>query len=213
MVGRFGQLDGNWFWSIKIVRVMVDLVKYKGAFGFIKPWSAVRDSDILSQQFLTPSIVAGIERKLFPELLIGDNGEIKQIVGHRLSYKGVTINQEQAQSRGWNKKSIIGTKTYQLSRSNSILNRGVLIEPTLWLAFKDRVSAERASTQHICLCRNEDILYPEDEIVVVSKEEFDSNEELFPGYELVFEQNEDSFIVGYNRFNEGKPMYGCIRVV
>ena len=45
------------------------IVKYTGPFGFIKPLTAVRDDETFSQQFLTPSIVAGIERKLFPELL------------------------------------------------------------------------------------------------------------------------------------------------
>lgn len=45
------------------------VVKYSGPFGFIKPWTAVRDTETFSQQFLTPSIVEGIEKKLFPELL------------------------------------------------------------------------------------------------------------------------------------------------
>ena len=40
------------------------VVKYSGQFGFIKPWTAVRDSETFSQQFLTPSIVEGIEKKL-----------------------------------------------------------------------------------------------------------------------------------------------------
>ena len=51
---------------------MLYVVKYSGPFGFIKPWTAVRDSETYSQQFLTPSILAGIERKLFPELLNSD---------------------------------------------------------------------------------------------------------------------------------------------
>ena len=45
------------------------VVTYKGQFGFIKPWTAVRDEETFSQQFLTPSIIEGIEKKLFPELL------------------------------------------------------------------------------------------------------------------------------------------------
>lgn len=36
------------------------VVTYKGQFGFIKPWSAVRDGETFSQQFLTPSIIEGI---------------------------------------------------------------------------------------------------------------------------------------------------------
>ena len=45
------------------------IVEYNGTFGFIKPWSAVRDSKTFSQQFLTPSIVEGMEKKLFPEMI------------------------------------------------------------------------------------------------------------------------------------------------
>ena len=33
------------------------IVTYKGQFGFIKPWTAVRDGETFSQQFLTPSII------------------------------------------------------------------------------------------------------------------------------------------------------------
>ena len=46
---------------------MIYIVKYTGPFGFIKPWTAVRDSETYSQNFLTPSIIEGIEKKLFPE--------------------------------------------------------------------------------------------------------------------------------------------------
>ena len=38
------------------------VVTYKGPFGFIKPWTAVRDGETFSQQFLTPSIIEGIEK-------------------------------------------------------------------------------------------------------------------------------------------------------
>ena len=63
------------------------VIKYSGPFGFIKPWTAVRDSETYSQQFLTPSIVEGIEKKLFPEFLIDDcRGKIMKIVRHRLNY-------------------------------------------------------------------------------------------------------------------------------
>lgn len=39
-------------------------VKYSGTFGFIKPWTAVRDAETYSQQFLTPSIMEGMRQKL-----------------------------------------------------------------------------------------------------------------------------------------------------
>lgn len=188
---------------------MYYVVKYSGPFGFIKPWTAVRDSETYSQQFLTPSIIAGIERKLFPELLKNDDGKIKKIVGHRLSYKQISQQQEQVQPRGWNEKGRGVNKEY--SRPYAILMRGILLNPELLLAFQDKDDAEAAVSQHICLCRNEDILYPDDEIIKTTQEEFDS--ELFPGFELVFEQTDASFLVGYNRFINNEPMYGFLKVV
>ncbi len=190
---------------------MIYIVKYSGPFGFVKPWTAVRDSETYSQQFLTPSIVAGIERKLFPELLKNDDGEIKKIVGHRLSYKQVSQQQEQIQPRGWNKKSSGIDKGYH--RPYAILVRGVIIEPVLWLTFTNKEDAKIASKQHICLCRNEDILYPSDEIIETTIEDFNSNDELFSGFELIFENTEESFLVGYNRLKNNEPMFGHLKVV
>jgi len=186
------------------------IVKYTGQFAFIKPWTAVRDDEVYSQQFLTPSMVGGIERKLFPELL-NKEWNIYKITGHRLTYTQISRQQEQTQPRGWNsKKSGVG-KEY--SRPYSIITRGVLINPILSLAFKTEIDAITASKQHICLARNEDILYPDSKILEVSKQEFDNNEELFYGFELVFEKNDNSFLVGYNRFNNNAPMFGWLKVV
>ncbi len=186
------------------------VVKYTGQFGFIKPWTAVRDEETFSQQFLTPSLVAGIERKLFPGLLKEDFGLFK-IKRHRLSYSQISSQQEQTQPRGWNEKGNGVNKEY--SRPYAILTRGILLNPVLFLAFENLEDAKTAQKQHICLARNEDILYATDEIYNVSEEEFDSNEELFRGYELIFEENEDSFMVGYNRLDNNKPMYGWLKIV
>ena len=186
------------------------VVKYTGPFGFIKPWTAVRDEETFSQQFLTPSIVAGLERKLFPELL-KEEYAIYKIKRHRLSYSQISSQQEQTQPRGWNEKGRGAKKEY--SRPYAILTRGVLVKPVLFLAFDKKEDAEIAHKQHICLARNEDILYADDEIATVSEEEFDTNEELFKGYELIFEDGVDSFMVGYNRMNNNKPMYGRLIVV
>ncbi|UZJ37175.1 MULTISPECIES: hypothetical protein [unclassified Prosthecochloris] len=190
---------------------MYYIVRYSGPFGFIKPWTAVRDSETFSQQFLTPSIVTGIERKLFPELLEDDDGEIKKIVGHRLSYKQISQQQEQIQPRGWNEKGTRNNKSYE--RPYAILVRGVMLEPVLFLAFQNSNDAKIATKQHICLSRNEDLLYPSDEILEVSKEEFDSDESLFSGFELIFEKNEQSFLVGYNRYKQNEKMFGYIKIV
>ncbi|MEQ8469689.1 MAG: hypothetical protein RIC35_00810 [Marinoscillum sp.] len=183
------------------------VVKYSGPFGFIKPWTAVRDSETFSQQFLTPSIVEGIEKKLFPELL-GESG-IKKIIGHRLAYDQVTGQQEVIQTRGWN--STRKGREFLFERPKAILIRGVLLNPVLHLAFGSKEDAEIADHQHVCLCRNEDMLYPE-QVIETSKHQFEESEEDFPGFELVFEKTEKSFLVGYHRVTN-EPMYGWIRVV
>lgn len=190
---------------------MLYIVKYSGPFGFIKPWTAVRDSETYSQQFLTPSILAGIERKLFPELLKKEEFGIMKIKRHRLTYQQISQQQEQTQPRGWNVKGKEKNRTYE--RPYSILMRGVMVNPVLFLAFERLEDAEKASNQHICLARNEDVLYPQDEIIEVSEEEFDTNDELFYGFELMVEKNEQSFLVGYNRMDGNKPMYGWLKIV
>jgi hypothetical protein len=190
---------------------VVHLVKYQGSFGFIKPWTAVRDSTTFSQQFLTPSIIEGIEKKLFPELLKLTNYQ-RRIVRYRLSYEGISEQQEQTQPKAWTAK---GKATVEYSRPRSIITRGVLINPILYLAFDKHEYAKTAIKQHICLCRNEDVLLPSQEIVTIEELEFD-NEELsqYHGFELRFEQNERSFLVGYNRFTDPpEPMHGWLHIV
>lgn len=189
---------------------MLYVVKYSGPFGFIKPWTAVRDSETYSQQFPTPSILAGIERKLFPELLNSPFGVYK-IKRHRLSYSGISQQQEQIQPRGWNAKGTAKARTYE--RPYAILVRGVLINPVLWLAFETLEDAQIASSQHICLARNEDILYPDEDILQIEEYELDSDEETFHGFELIMEEGENSFMVGYNRMDSNKPMFGWLKTV
>lgn len=183
------------------------VVTYSGPFGFIKPWTAVRDSETFSQQFLTPSIVEGMEKKLFPELL--DKQGIHKIAGHRISYKHLSTHQEVIQTRGWNSKR--KGNQYLFDRPTSILDRSILHDPLLSLAFTSREDAEIAAKQHLCLARNEGIVLPLS-IQETSKEEFETDGESFPGYELVFEKNEDAFLVGYHRITK-EPMYGWIRIV
>lgn len=182
------------------------VVKYSGTFGFIKPWTAVRDSETFSQQFLTPSIVEGIEKKLFPGLL-NEKG-IKKIKGHRLSYSQINQQQEVIQTRGWN--STKKGNQFLFDRPTAVLTRGILLEPVLHLAFATMEDAEIAAKQHVCLCRNEDVLMPS-EIMYIRVEDFD-DEIRFNGYELIFEKSEDSFHVGYDRLNKA-PMYGWLKIV
>lgn len=182
------------------------VVKYTGPFGFIKPWTAVRDSETFSQQFLTPSIVEGIEKKLFPELL-PEQG-IKKIKRHRLSYTQISQQQEVIQTRGWN--STKKRKQYLFNRPTAILIRGVLLNPILYLALDDESDAKVAYSQHICLARNEDVLMPE-EILEVSKEDFDTSDD-FNGFELIFEKSDEAVQVGYHRITK-EPMYGWLKIV
>ena len=85
---------------------MLYIVKYVGPFGYIKPWTAVRDSETFSQQFLTPSIVEGLEKKLFPELLDKPGGQTQKVLRHRLSYAGLSLQQERTWSKGWVTKTV-----------------------------------------------------------------------------------------------------------
>ena len=148
------------------------IVRYRGPFGFIKPWCAVRDSKTFSQQFLTPSIIEGIRQKL----------EVAVVLRH---------------------------KTQKLmGRTQSILDRGVMVNPVLTLAFPTKEEAGRAAEQHICLCRNEDLLLPDEKVEELSEAEFGR----LPGFELRFGQTEHSFLVGFNRFAESEPMYGWLEV-
>ncbi|MCO6497953.1 MAG: hypothetical protein J5I50_09845 [Chitinophagaceae bacterium] len=178
------------------------VVKYSGPFGFIKPWTAVRDSETFSQQFLTPSIVEGIEKKLFPELL-SETG-IKKILRHKLNYCGLDVQQE----RTWAKGGFKANKEKGIYKTNlGILNRGVMIKPHLYLAFANPHDAEHAAQQTICLCRNEDLVFP-DSPVEMTQEEFNAIE----GFELKFTDNKNGFKVGHNRFKQAEEMYGELEV-
>jgi hypothetical protein len=203
------------------------VLKYIGPFGFIKPWTAVRDGETFSQQFLTPSIIEGMEKKLFPELLSA-TGLQGYITGHRLSYTGLSRQQEQTWSKAWVEKKgepIIERKLFQkkgveeykdvkiptVTRrpATGILTRGILIEPQLTLAFANEKYAQRAAQQHICLCRNEDILLPEE---IEQTDTATWLSDAFPGFELFFNTNTTTpFRVGYNRYSGASPMYGELK--
>lgn len=188
---------------------MYYIVKYSGKFGFIKPWTAVRDGETFSQQFLTPSIIEGIEKKLFPETL-NQNGQISKIVRHKLSYSAIDSQKEVTQTRGITKlpNSNLGTRgTWKNGKINfTPITRGIMLDPVLYLAFTNQTDAETASKQHICLCRNEDVMLPDSEIIELEEEQFAE----LDGFELRFGESEQSFLVGYNRFDNNKPMYGWI---
>lgn len=164
--------------------VIMYLVKFKGTFGYIKPWSAVRDELTYSQQFLSFSTVMGIEKKLFPDLL-SEKG-LKKILRYKLRFSGYSLQQEVIHAK----------KTSSAKPDKSILKRGILINPELSILFHSIEDAQAAVVQHICLCRNEDILFPEETISEISLEEFNS----LPGFELRFDLTEDKFMTGFNRY-------------
>ncbi|WP_298062398.1 hypothetical protein [uncultured Rikenella sp.] len=172
-------------------------VVYSGPVGFIKPWFAGRDSKTYSQQFLTPSIIEGMRQKL----------QVGGILRHKLTYAGFSLQREQTHPRGWDQL----TKKKLMVRPRSILDRGVLVNPKLVLAFASREDAECAVRQHICLCRNEDVLLPEPEIRVMDAVRFDE----LPGYELRFGKRGEAgmFPVGFDRFSpECEMRYGRIEI-
>ncbi len=181
------------------------VVKYAGPFGFIKPWTAVRDSETYSQQFLTPSIVEGIEKKLFPELLEEQfNGRVVKIKHTRLNYQGLDMQQE----RTWSKGGIDVYKDKGQYKTNlGILTRGVMLNPHLYLAFDNQEDATVAMSQTLCLCRNEDLVFPV-ELISMSADDFNS----IDGFELEQTPSNTGFKVGHNRFDNASEMYGELKV-
>lgn len=165
-------------------------VTFKGPFGFIKPWTAVRDELTFSQQFLTPSIIEGMRQKL----------QVENILRHKLSFALFDKQQEQTRPKLIKKPG----------HNFSILKRGVLIDPVLVLGFSANEDAQKAFDQHICLCRNEDILLPDKSIGIkeMSEDEFNKLE----GFELIFTDADEGFMVGYDRFNDFEPMYGKLEI-
>lgn len=176
------------------------VVTYTGVFGYIKPSFAVRDSSTCSQKFLTPSILEGIEKKLFPELLkkVG----IYKIKRHKLDYQDITYQQETIQAKAWKYNKRKGEYT----RETSIITRGILLYPKLYLAFDSEEDANNAAEQTVCLCRNEDLLFPEE-----SPKWFDNDQfSRLKGLEFVEGESPLSIPVGYNRYSN-KQMIGYIQ--
>ncbi len=165
-------------------------VTFKGPFGFIKPWTAVRDELTFSQQFLTPSIIEGMRQKL----------QVKNIVRHKLSFSKFDKQQEQTRPKLIKKPG----------HNFSILKRGIMIDPVLILAFSTKEDAEKAFDQHICLCRNEDILLPDENSGIEEMPEDEFNQ--LEGFELIFTDADEGFMVGYNRFHDFEPMYGRLEI-
>lgn len=168
------------------------IVTYTGPFGFIKPWTAVRDERTFSQQFLTPSIIEGLRIRL----------GVSAILRHKLTYAKIDSQQERTQSRAFAETKKTAT------REQSILVRGVMLYPKLTLAFMTEQEALLASDQHVCLCRNEDILLPDGNVQAISEVDFDA----LTGFELLFRKDPMAILVGYDRYRDNEPMYGVLKI-
>ena len=175
---------------------MLYIVTYTGPFGYLKPWTAVRDGETYSQQFLTPSVIEGMRQKL----------GVAAILRHRLSYDTLSQQQEVVHSRAYKEDR----KGHILGRDRGIILRNVLLNPVLHLAFATQEDAGRAARQHLCLCRNEDLVLPNGPVRELTEAEFAA----LDGFELQFAdaETEGAFLVGFNRFAENAPMYGQLSI-
>lgn len=171
------------------------VVEYKGRFAFIKPFFANNHDLIFSQTFLTPTMIIGIENKLFPNNKKGYRTENKFIERHRISCTNFSKQDDVIQSIDYKKGNII--------------ERGYMVNPTLYLAFNSKEIAEIAATTDLSLTHNECLMHPFNEIPYeMTSEEFDA----LKGSELLFDNgdHEDSILVGNNRMGDNERLYGVL---
>lgn len=83
-----------------------------------------------------------------------------------------------------------------------------MLNPSLILAFTSAEDAEHAAKQHICLCRNEDILLPLPNVLEISETEFNQ----LKGFEFRIGKTIQSFMVGFNRYQKCQPMNGWLEI-
>ncbi|GAB4047663.1 hypothetical protein [Spirosoma litoris] len=166
-------------------------VQYRGLFAFIKPFSALRDEQTVSSFYVPPSVVKGIECTLF-------GSHTGRIVRSRLTFTGVSFQQEIIQTAGFNRKT---NNLYE--RGTSTLTRGVLLYPELTLAFTELDDAEIAKTRPVLLSRREDLLMPSAVVESITGEEFDKR----IGYECkqVVVAMPGAIPMGYH--DDGRPIY------
>jgi hypothetical protein len=147
----------------------------------------------------------GIERKLFPELILNENGKLNKILRYRLSFQDISFQQESTRSINYERKVSKLNKKKYFSANTSTIKRGLLVNPILYLMFNSKEDSENVMIQHICLCRNEDIMLPTELIELNDESEFD-DEERFSGYESFScdENNNNSIFCGLNKYTKNK---------
>jgi hypothetical protein len=176
------------------------VVRYTGPFGFIKPWTAVRDGETFSQAFLTPSNVEGMRQKL----------GVSAILRHRLSHEGLSRQQEQVQAAGWASKKAGGGKA--LVRETGVLTRGIMLRPTLHLAFATPEDAAVAACDHLCLCRNEDLVFPVQADGRLVQEMTPDEFAALSGFETIEDDGPGTIPLGISRYT-GEMIRGRLIVV
>jgi hypothetical protein len=173
------------------------VVTYTGPFGYIKPWTAVRDGETYSQPFLAPSTVEGMRIKL----------GVSTILRHRLSHVGIDRQQEQVQAAGWTTNSRLKT----MIRKTGVLVRGVMLHPRLHLAFATNEDAEIAAADHLCLCRNEDLVFPVRVDGRLIREMAETAFDALEGFEMVEGEGPETIPLGVSRYT-GEMMRGRLVV-
>lgn len=185
------------------------VIKYVGDIGFINPYSAVRDTFVVSSKFLTPSHIEGIERYL----------GVRGIIRHRINFDFMSEIFEATQGKILGDgKDIVSWKSKGgeiTIHEKYIIKRSCLMNPVLYLLFDDESSADIGMMNHICLCRKEDIMYPKDKWEINNIDEFDKIE----GYELIYknlsldDKKKDNYItVGFNRYEGKGQMCGLYEI-
>ena len=175
------------------------VIKYSGPVGFIKPINSARGYYMRSQENVTESTLVGIEYRLFSEHGYEPTGKLQKIVRHKLHNYGI-VNQDEMAKRSYLFEDKNGNKGYRDKRK--IIVRGLLVNPELYLAFDNEDDMAIAKRSIISLCRNEDILVPEELMLDVDEKDFD----LIDGVEYIPDDNSEEFF-GINRYNKS-PMYG-----
>ena len=162
---------------------MIYVVKYVGRFGFIKPVTSTKDGKSVTNTFLYPSSIIGIERHLFPKLSENNSKKITKIIGHRIDYTTISVQQERVHAIS-NIESTQHQKNEYYGFNVGIVNRGVMVNPILYFAFNNEIDAEIARNSHVCLSRNEDLMLSDGHIYKLNDINDFNDPNEYPGFEL-----------------------------
>jgi hypothetical protein len=114
------------------------------------------------------------------------------------------------QAAGWASRKTETGKAFV--RETGIITRGVMLNPVLHLGFATPEDAEIAASDHLCLCRNEDLVFPVDVgghlVRELGSDEFDA----LPGFETIESDEPGAIPLGVNRYT-GEVMRGRLVVV